>query len=148
MHLRIILDGLTLVDGGVDWRQFSTTYDIKRAKSTSTSTSAIIIYFTTIVYLKSGIGVLASIVIGWNVGKKDLLMLILSHSLMIIDFMAFTSIGQILDFMLPILKSTIGSWPSSIQSLIVWQVHELKWTLNACLSGFCKMTFMDYGSIM
>jgi hypothetical protein len=24
--------------------------------------------------------------------------------------------------------------------LIVWKIHELKWTLNACLGSFCKIT--------
>lgn len=47
-----------------------------------------------------------------------------------------------------ILKSTHGSCPWSIYSLMTIIVHVLIWTLKTCFSGHCKITFVSCSSFV
>ncbi len=47
-----------------------------------------------------------------------------------------------------ILKSTHGSCPLSIYSLMTIIVHVLNWTLKTCRSGCCKIVFVSCSSFV
>jgi hypothetical protein len=90
----------------------------------------------------------ASIATNWNSFEKSLVTFVLSHPLMSNHVLhnlthAKCNHWHTISSRLFILESTSRSYPTSIYCLITSIIHSLNWTLNACLRGLYKITFVS-----
>jgi hypothetical protein len=89
----------------------------------------------------------ASIVANWNSLEKAFVILVLSHPLMsnyVLRNLTHAKCNHwhMINSRLFILESISRSYPTSIYCIITSIVHSLNWTLNACLRGRYKITFV------
>lgn len=103
--------------------------------------------------MNNGVVAFAWIVTNWNSLEKAFVILVLSHPLMSNHVLhnsthAKCNHWHTISSRLFILKSTSRSYPTAIYCLITSIIHSSNWTLNACLKGLHKITFVGCKSLV